>query len=77
MLYADDLNMVNVKWEGFYDDESGIKIIEIALYSSETCRNIYDETELYQLSSDTLPGNATNYTFSELELQVNNFPRKV
>ncbi|CAH1259269.1 FAT1 [Branchiostoma lanceolatum] len=62
-------NVLHVAWEGFFDEDSGIKSVEVALYKRMTCSDpsgtLAALTEFIEV-----PLNSSDYIFQEISLQV-------
>ncbi|KAI8510725.1 hypothetical protein Bbelb_116410, partial [Branchiostoma belcheri] len=60
---------LHVTWEGFHDEDSGVKSVEVALYERMTCSDP-SGTLVALTESTNVPLNSSDYLFRDISLQV-------
>ena len=72
VTYADSDRFLNVCWEGYKDDESGIKAFYLQLQRAPSCTNDMPENREVLVDWIERFHNDTCYRFSDMELEVRN-----
>ena len=62
--------MLTAWWEGYMDEESGLKQIDITLMLGSACDNFDPRQMTVVVDTLTLANSTTNLTYLELDLQV-------
>ncbi|XP_070574642.1 uncharacterized protein [Ptychodera flava] len=68
VTYSDRDDLLVVRWDGYYDDESGIKAYTLSIYDGVSCSGGSDPIALQE--DIQVLANDTEYTFVDLTLQA-------
>lgn len=68
LAYTRSFFSLSVRWDGFPDDESGIKTFNLTLWERQRCRASL--ATFINIENVQLPGHYTKYTFVDLDMNV-------
>ena len=71
VLYVPSTEELTVWWEGFTDDESGLMTQDITLMLGKDCDNFDTRGMTTVVEKLALSNTSTNFTYLELNLEVN------